>query len=98
MAEAGPPDPRDESEAERDDRNLAELLQELRVAGLGIQVLFGFLLAMPFAARFSALSGDRATTHRSGRVSPTGVPPTREASVDRGIECNGPRRTCSRRA
>ncbi|HEV2452253.1 MAG TPA: DUF6328 family protein [Streptosporangiaceae bacterium] len=49
-------DPRDETEAERDDRNLAELLQELRVAGLGVQVLFGFLLSLPFTNRFSALS------------------------------------------
>jgi hypothetical protein len=50
------PDPRDESEAQRDDRNLAELLQELRVAGLGVQVLFGFLLSLPFTARFTRLS------------------------------------------
>jgi hypothetical protein len=50
------PDNRDESEAQRADRNLAELLQELRVAALGIQVLFGFLLAMPFAPRFQQLS------------------------------------------
>src|SRR6202046_4554609 len=49
-------DPRDESEAERDDRNLAELLQELRVAGLGVQVLFGFLLSLPFTNRFARLS------------------------------------------
>ena len=56
MAKAGPPDPRDESEAERDDRNLAELLQELRVAGLGVQVLFGFLLSLPFTSRFARLS------------------------------------------
>ncbi len=54
MAEA--PDPRDESEAERIDRNLAELLQELRVAGLGVQVLFGFLLSLPFTSRFTQLS------------------------------------------
>ncbi len=47
---------RDESRTERDDRNLAELLQELRVAGLGVQVLFGFLLALPFSNRFAALS------------------------------------------
>lgn len=47
---------RDESRAERDDRNLAELLQELRVAGLGVQVLFGFLLSLPFTSRFAALS------------------------------------------
>ncbi len=52
----GPPDLRDESQAKRDDRNLAELLQELRVAGLGVQVLFGFLLALPFTLRFSRLS------------------------------------------
>ena len=41
-------DERDETREERDDRNLLELLQELRVAGLGVQVLFGFLLALPF--------------------------------------------------
>jgi Family of unknown function (DUF6328) len=49
------PDPRDESQEERDDRNLAELLQELRVAGLGVQVLFGFLLSLPFTTKFSKL-------------------------------------------
>jgi MFS family permease len=48
-------DPREESEAERLDRNLGELLQELRVAGLGVQVLFGFLLSLPFTNRFSHL-------------------------------------------
>ena len=46
---------RNESEAQREDRNLAELLQELRVAGLGVQVLFGFLLSLPFSARFPRL-------------------------------------------
>ena len=51
-----PRDPRDESEAQRDDRNLAELLQELRISGLGAQVLFGFLLSLPFTARFGRLS------------------------------------------
>jgi Family of unknown function (DUF6328) len=45
-----------ETGAERDDRNLLELLQELRVAGLGVQVLFGFLLALPFTTRFVKLS------------------------------------------
>jgi Family of unknown function (DUF6328) len=56
MESTGSPDLRDESEAERDDRNLAELLQELRVAGLGVQVLFGFLLSLPFTNRFARLS------------------------------------------
>ena len=32
------------------------MLQELRVAGLGVQVLFGFLLSLPFTNRFAALS------------------------------------------
>ena len=54
---SGSADPRDESGAERADRNLAELLQELRVAGLGVQVLFGFLLSLPFTSRFTRLSG-----------------------------------------
>ena len=45
-----------ETEAERDDRNLLELLQELRVAGLGVQVLFGFMLSLPFTTRFVKLS------------------------------------------
>lgn len=50
-----PADPRDETLQQRDDRNLLELLQELRVAGLGVQVLFGFLLALPFSTRFVQL-------------------------------------------
>jgi Family of unknown function (DUF6328) len=32
------------------------LLQELRVTGLGVQVLFGFLLSLPFTNRFDRLS------------------------------------------
>lgn len=56
MKSDGLRDARHESEAERDDRNLAELLQELRVAGLGVQVLFGFLLSLPFTTRFARLS------------------------------------------
>jgi hypothetical protein len=51
------PDRRDETPDERDDRNLAELLQELRVAGLGVQVLFGFLLSLPFTSKFGSISG-----------------------------------------
>jgi Family of unknown function (DUF6328) len=47
---------REESEEERVDRNLGELLQELRVASIGVQVLFGFLLSLPFSTRFARLS------------------------------------------
>jgi hypothetical protein len=37
------------------DRNLAELLQEMRVVITGVQVLFAFLLTMAFTARFDEL-------------------------------------------
>jgi len=42
-------DGRDETPKERHDRELIELLNELRVAMPGVQVLFAFLLAVPFA-------------------------------------------------
>jgi hypothetical protein len=48
---------RDETEAERIDRNFQELLGELRVALPGVQVLFAFLLTVPFAQGFTSLSG-----------------------------------------
>ena len=51
------PEPfRDESEGERLDRQLAELLQELRVILPGVQVLFAFLLTVPFTARFEDIT------------------------------------------
>ena len=50
------PSGREESESERLDRNLGELLQELRVALPGVQVLFAFLLAVPFQQNFSQVS------------------------------------------
>lgn len=43
----------DESEKERLDRELIELLNELRVALPGVQVLFAFLLAVPFQQSFA---------------------------------------------
>jgi len=48
---------RGETELERYDRNLTELMGELRVALPGVQVLFGFLLVIPFDARFKAATG-----------------------------------------
>ena len=45
----------EESQHERLQRNWAELLQELRVTQTGIQLLAGFLLTLPFAARFATL-------------------------------------------
>jgi hypothetical protein len=49
-------DGRDETEEERLDRNFGELLNELRVALPGVQVLFAFLLGVPFTQRFTALA------------------------------------------
>ena len=46
---------RRETQAERLDRNWDELLQELRVAQTGVQILTGFLLIVPFQQRFEVL-------------------------------------------
>jgi Family of unknown function (DUF6328) len=48
---------RDETDLERVDRNLSELLQELRVALPGVQVLFAFLLVLPFSQGFADVTG-----------------------------------------
>lgn len=48
---------RDETAEERADRNLSELLQELRVALPGVQILFAFLLTVPFSQGFTRLDG-----------------------------------------
>jgi len=50
-----------ESTDERLDRELIELLNELRVALPGVQMLFGFLLAVPFSQRFDSIT----TTQRN---------------------------------
>jgi Kef-type K+ transport system membrane component KefB len=47
----------EESKGERLDRELMELLQELRVVITGVQVLLAFLLTAPFQQRFAQLQG-----------------------------------------
>jgi O-antigen/teichoic acid export membrane protein len=47
---------RDETGLERWDRNFIELLQELRVAQTGVQILFAFLLTLPFTNRFEEVA------------------------------------------
>ena len=47
---------REETEDERLDRNLIELLAEMRVAITGVQVLFAFLLIVPFNSGFADLN------------------------------------------
>jgi len=56
-------DERDESEAERLDRNYAELLQELRVAQTGVQILFAFLLTLAFTERFAGVTSFQRGTY-----------------------------------
>ncbi|MGW2273200.1 DUF6328 family protein [Streptomyces yangpuensis] len=48
-------DERDESEKERADRQWQELIQEIRVAQTGVQILFGFLLTVVFTPLFHDL-------------------------------------------
>lgn len=43
---------RDESPSQRADRNFSELVQELRVAQTGVQILFAFLLSLTFLQAF----------------------------------------------
>jgi hypothetical protein len=51
----GENDPRSEEERRRD-RQMIELLNELRVALPGVQILFAFLLTVPFSQRFPMLT------------------------------------------
>jgi Family of unknown function (DUF6328) len=52
----GAPGRPEETSNDRLDRNFSELLQELRVAQTGVQILFAFLLTIPFAAGFAHIS------------------------------------------
>ncbi|MFD6164432.1 DUF6328 family protein [Oerskovia sp. NPDC060287] len=60
---AGTTDSRHESVEERADRNWAELLQELRVTQMGVQILTGFLLTLPFQQRFGELDDTQRTIY-----------------------------------
>lgn len=50
------PSEHEETEQERLDRELEQLLHELRVAMPGVQVLFAFLLTVPFQQRFAGVT------------------------------------------
>jgi hypothetical protein len=54
---------RNETELEKMDRNLDELLQEVRVAQSGVQVLFAFLLTAPLTSRFEELGNVARTQY-----------------------------------
>ena len=56
-------DGRNETEADRLDRNYSELLQELRVAETGVQILFAFMLSIAFQQRFQTLDDVQRTIY-----------------------------------
>ena len=58
-----PDDGRNETPETRADRNWNELTQELRVSQTGVQILTGFLLILPFQARFADLTPGEVTTY-----------------------------------
>ena len=55
-ADSSSSDQEHESRDAKEDRQLIELLNELRVALPGVQMLFGFMLAVPFTQPFGSLS------------------------------------------
>ena len=54
---------RSKDEQERLNRQMMELLNELRVAMPGVQILFGFLLTVPFQQRFSQVNDFQQTVY-----------------------------------
>jgi len=61
--DALPDDGRNETQAERLDRNWNEILQELRVVQTGTQILTGFLLTVAFQQRFEDLDRFQVTVY-----------------------------------
>jgi predicted membrane channel-forming protein YqfA (hemolysin III family) len=61
--QAHPRTGRKETDEERVDRNLQEMLGELRVALPGVQVLFAFLLVVPFNQRFAEVTSFQKTLY-----------------------------------
>ncbi len=62
-AERGTVDGRGERPVERADRNMIEMLQELRVAQTGVQILFAFLLSLSFTERFTRIDDFQRWTY-----------------------------------
>ena len=65
MSKDAPDRPQDRSEEqqERLNRQMMELLNEIRVAMPGVQVLFGFLLTVPFQQRFQRVTEFQETVY-----------------------------------
>jgi hypothetical protein len=54
---------RGETELQQPDRHFTELLQELRVAQIGVQILFAFLLGLALTPRFPEMSTDQRAVY-----------------------------------
>jgi hypothetical protein len=54
---------REETKGEQLDRNFSEQLQEVRIAQAGVQILFAFLLTLPFQQRFTTLTDFQRTVY-----------------------------------
>ena len=70
MTRPGERDDRGESEHQRIDRNYDELLQELRVAQAGVQILFAFLLSIAFQRRFGSISSTQRVIYVITLITP----------------------------
>ncbi len=64
---------KNETEKERWDRNFADLLQELRVTQTGIQILFAFLLTLPFSSGFPQVTQFQKDTYVVALLSAAGA-------------------------
>jgi hypothetical protein len=69
----GAADEDEESPKERIDRELIELLNELRVALPGVQVLFAFLLTVPFSSGFGRLTGTQTSWYFASFLATAGA-------------------------
>jgi hypothetical protein len=58
---------------QRLDRHYTELLQEMRVAQTGVQILFGFLLGLAFTTRFGTLDAVEKTAYLVTLISAAGA-------------------------
>lgn len=62
-----------ETPSERHTRQINELLQETRVAAVGVQVIIGFLLAIPFTTKLNELQRDAYVVALLAAVAATGL-------------------------
>ena len=65
--------PATETGDERRNRQLVELLNELRLALPGVQMLFGFLLAVPFSQRFAHISPNQRGLYYTAFIASAGA-------------------------